>query len=236
VDPEPDLSAGDFSAWLGRIREALLTEGWDGRRLQRVRRLLQLVVLHAHQGPDETRALALIRDELLVAAPGLPEGHVVLGYDDDGRCPMLGDGLCSIYEHRPLTCRGYDCRVFAARGIAAGGGDRAKITQRARRWRFDYPTRRDRREHAAVQATAQFIQGHAECFPGGAVPRDPSQSAILAIKAYGVFLEEDGAPPEGDPVSSGTRSAPADVEVAEAVVKAYREFDAQRSEGPSRQL
>lgn len=232
MEPQRDLPAGDFSAWLGRIREALLTEGGtdvDCRECDACCSSSYFIRIR----PEETRTLDRIRDELLVPAPGLPEGNVVLGYDDNGRCPLLGDGLCSIYEHRPLTCRNYDCRVFAAAGIAAGGRDRAKITERARRWDFGYPTPRDRREHAAVQTAAHFIQSHAEHFPGGAIPRDPSQLAILAIKAHGVFLEEDRVPSEGDPASAVTGGGPTDAELADAVVRACGEFDAERNGGRS---
>ena len=30
-----------------------------------------------------------------------------MGYDERGHCPMLVDGDCSIYDHRPRTCRMY---------------------------------------------------------------------------------------------------------------------------------
>lgn len=170
-----------------------------------------------HIGPAETRTLTRIPAELLFAAPDLPSGNVLLGYDENGRCPMLRDEGCSIYEHRPLTCRTYDCRVYAAAGIAA---DRVSITERARRWAFSYPTEDDRHQRTAVQGAARFLQEHAECFPGGAVPGDPAQVAILAIKVYGVFLTCDD--------SGGTgRVSPAS-EVARAVVEANEEFEAGR--------
>src|SRR2546421_6542963 len=90
-----------------------------------------------HIAPDETDTLAHVPAELLFPAPLLPAGHVVLGYDERGHCPMLVDGRCSIYEHRPRTCRTYDCRIFAAAGIDA---DKELIVARARRWRVTYPT------------------------------------------------------------------------------------------------
>lgn len=73
-----------------------------------------------HIAPDETETLGHIPDELLFDAPGFPAGHVVLGYDENGHCPMLVDGACSIYAHRPRTCRTYDCRIFPATGIDLG--------------------------------------------------------------------------------------------------------------------
>lgn len=67
-----------------------------------------------HVGPDEQVALAAIPGELLFPAPGWPAGWKVMGYDDQGRCPMLGDRGCTIYEHRPRTCRTFDCRALVA--------------------------------------------------------------------------------------------------------------------------
>jgi hypothetical protein len=67
--------------------------------------------------PADSAARSAIPAELLVPAPGLPDGHLLMGYDARGHCPMLVDGGCSIYEHRPRTCRTYDCRVFTASGV-----------------------------------------------------------------------------------------------------------------------
>jgi Fe-S-cluster containining protein len=69
-----------------------------------------------HIGPTRrTRSPTSTRGCCSGAAPAA--GHVVMGYDERGRCPMLIDEVCSIYEHRPRTCRTYDCRVFPAAGI-----------------------------------------------------------------------------------------------------------------------
>jgi Fe-S-cluster containining protein len=84
----------------------------------------------------------------------MPHGHVLLGYDSEGRCPMLGDHGCSIYEHRPRTCRTYDCRIFPAAGVEVTEVVQVAIGRRARRWRFEHPTETDRREHDAVRAAA----------------------------------------------------------------------------------
>ncbi len=59
-----------------------------------------------------------------------------MGYVDDGACPMLVDGACSIYEHRPRTCRVYDCRLFAALGRV--NEDTPLIAARVRAWEFEY--------------------------------------------------------------------------------------------------
>lgn len=54
--------------------------------------------------PKEKQALARINKNLLAPAPGEPKGQVLMGYDKKGRCPMLKDNKCSIFEHRPRTC------------------------------------------------------------------------------------------------------------------------------------
>ena len=64
----------------------------------------------------------------------MPEGHLLLGFDEHGRCPMLVRGACSIYESRPRTCRTYDCRVFAAAGVTPD--EQPDIAAQVRRWRF----------------------------------------------------------------------------------------------------
>jgi hypothetical protein len=84
-----------------------------------------------HLTPDDTAALEVIPRELLFPAPGLPEGHLLLGHDEDGRCPMLIDGACSIYSRRPRTCRTYDCRVFAVAGVVADQPDIAAAASRS---------------------------------------------------------------------------------------------------------
>ncbi|MFI5042361.1 MAG: YkgJ family cysteine cluster protein, partial [Acidimicrobiales bacterium] len=104
---DPDLAAGDFSSWVAEIRVAL-----RGERGSEVPcggcTACCTSSQFVHIAPDETDTLSHIPAELLFRAPLLPPGHVVLGYDERGRCPMLVDARCSIYEHRPRTCRTYD--------------------------------------------------------------------------------------------------------------------------------
>ena len=190
-----DLPAGVFSAWLEQMRTALRHEA-DADVACGDCCACCSTAHFVHVGPDEEDALAHIPPELLFPAPGLPPDHLVLGYDQRGRCPMLDEeGRCTIYGHRPLTCRTYDCRVFAAAGIDA---DREEITRRARRWRFACPAPRDRDELAAVRAAARFVRDNAAAFPGGQVPDDPGQLAVLAVKVAGVFLGGGAAAEGGD--------------------------------------
>jgi Fe-S-cluster containining protein len=85
-----------------------------------------------HVEPDDRAALERIPAELLFPAPGQPEGHLLMGYDERGHCPMLVDGACSIYDARPRTCRTYDCRVFAVSEIVPE--DQPDIAARVRAW------------------------------------------------------------------------------------------------------
>jgi Fe-S-cluster containining protein len=204
-----DLPAGVFGVWLEQMRAALRHEA-DADVPCGSCCACCSTSHFVHVGPDEREALAHIPRELLFPAPGMPAGHVVLGHDQRGRCPLLDDGgRCTVYEHRPLTCRTYDCRVFAAAGIDA---DREEITRRARRWRFAEAAPRDREAHAAVRVAARFVRDNAPAFPGGAVPDDPGQLAVLAVRVAGVFLPGGQAANGADPVT-----------VAAAIVRASEE-------------
>ncbi|MGI8750988.1 MAG: YkgJ family cysteine cluster protein [Acidimicrobiales bacterium] len=117
--------------------------------------------------PDEYDTLSHIPAGLAFPAPRRPAGHVVLGYDEGGHCPMLVDGGCSIYEHRPRTCRTYDCRVFPAAGVAPEGDDKILIARQARRWRFSYGTQAGQDRHHAVRAAATFLAPEHRAAPSG---------------------------------------------------------------------
>lgn len=181
TDDEP-APAGDFSAWLVQMRRALRGEAdadvpCDG--CTACCTSSQFV----HITPDETDSLAHIPPELLFPAPRAPAGHVLLGYDEHGHCPMLVDGACSIYDHRPRTCRTYDCRVFAASDIEIVDAHQHAIAGRARRWRFDHPSDQDRVEHDAVRAAAAFVRQR-EASPS----MSATEQAVLAVQLSEDFL------------------------------------------------
>ena len=141
-----ELPAGEFSAWVGELQAAIRGERdadvpCDGCTA------CCTSAQFVHIAPDEIDTLAHVPRQLLFPAPRLPAGHVVLGYDEQGRCPMLVDGSCSIYDHRPRTCRTYDCRVFAAAGVDVGADGKNDIARRARRWQFSYAAEEDRVRH-----------------------------------------------------------------------------------------
>ena len=191
---DSDLAAGDFAPWLIEIRAAIRGER-DADVPCAGCTACCTSSQFVHIGPDETDTLAHIPVELLFAAPLMPRGHVLMGYDERGHCPMLVDGACSIYEHRPRTCRTYDCRVFPATGIVVDEDDDAKvqIAERARRWRFGHPADTGRIEHEAVQAAAQFLEEHSALLPDGSVPPTATPRAVLAVEIHEVFLRRDGS-------------------------------------------
>jgi len=216
IEP-PEMPAGCFSSWLRRIRYALLTNNGVNVPCGECNACCKSSYF-IHIKPEETETLARIPKELLFPAPGLPQGNVLLGYDQKGHCPLLVDDKCSIYEHRSITCRNYDCRIFAAAGINADEADRAGMQQPIQRWIFNYPTQRDRDQHAAVKAAARFMRERAACFPGGA-PGTAAQLAIVAIKVYEVFLAIKAQ-------SAQTGCVPSDIEIAKMIMEANAKFEA----------
>ncbi len=185
-DDDRDIAAGDFSSWLVEIQAAIRGDGASVVPCGTCTACCTSSQF-IHIGPDETDTLAHIPPELLSPAPRLPRGHVVLGYDERGHCPMLIEGRCSIYEHRPRTCRTYDCRIFCATGIGADEGQ-AQVAERARRWRFRFPADDDRRLGEAVRAAARFVRERSDLLPADVAPTNETQRAVLAIEIHEAFL------------------------------------------------
>lgn len=201
------MAAGPFRAWLAEMRASLRGDGGTqvpcgdcvGCCVSGYPIVLRT---------EDARAAAEVPLQFIARAT---DGRTLMMAREDGTCPMLHDRRCSIYASRPQTCRDYDCRIFAAAGIDAGGAERSIINERVRAWRFDYPTKQDETAHAAVRAAARFIRENADSFPGRA-PTSPTGIAVLAVKCYEVFLD-----PEVE-----TRS---EVEIARAIIEASRAFD-----------
>jgi len=198
-----ELAAGPFSPWLLQIGRAARQDEAAAVPCGACTACCTSSQF-IHIGPDETGTLARIPPALLFPAPGLPRGNVVLGYDQDGHCPMFVEGRCSIYEDRPRTCRTYDCRVLPAAGLEPDDDAKAAITDQVRRWRFAYPTALDRNRQAAVAAAATFLRTNAGRLPVGLVPRNPTQLAFLAVRVHEVFL---GGEPSVEVVEAAVRRA-----------------------------
>jgi len=140
-----------------------------------------------HIKPNETQTIRRIPKALLFAAPGLPRGHVLLGYNAHGHCPILVDGKCSIYEDRPQTCRDYDCRIYAATGISVDPQTQAEIAQRVSEWTFSYKTEESYQKHMIVREASAFLQHKKYLFQPGSLPNNPVQLAVLAVMIYRLF-------------------------------------------------
>ena len=176
------LDAGEFSAWSDGMRDALLGER-DAAVPCGTCTACCTSAQFIHIAPDETDTLAHIPAALQFPAPGLPAGHVVLGYDERGHCPMFVDNACSIYEHRPRTCRTYDCRIFAATGVPPEADTLPLIAAQSRRWRFRYASDDDRAEHEALQATAAAMGAEAAAQGTDVGPVSATGLAVQAARS-----------------------------------------------------
>ena len=140
-------------------------------------------------GPEEHGALRRIPRELLFPAPRRPKGYLVMGFDQHGRCPMLVDGACSIYEDRPQTCRTYDCRVFAATGVSAADDGKTAIHERTQQWVFEANTDHERVSLVAMTAAARFLRQHRTRIGDHIVPITATHTAVAAFQIHELFIE-----------------------------------------------
>jgi Fe-S-cluster containining protein len=200
VPHDADLAAGPFSSWVSDFQRALRGEQ-DADVPCGTCTACCTSSQFVHIGPDEHETLARIPAALLFPAPRLPSGHVLLGYDEQGHCPMLIDHMCSIYEDRPKACRTYDCRVFAAAGLEITEDDKAEIARRVRRWRFSDAGPSDQRRHDAVRSAARFLGTHPELLPPGIAATNQTQVAVLALEVHDLFFAPDGPDEPATPAS-----------------------------------
>jgi Fe-S-cluster containining protein len=207
VSITPSRPAGDFSRWLVEVRAAIAGERGSAVPCDGCTACCtasQFIPIEPH----EADTLAHIPRALLFPAPRRPRGHVVLGYDERGHCPMLVDGRCSIYEHRPRACRAYDCRVHAASGVRPDGGRQQAIAERVDEWEFRYPAPADHVRHAAVGDAAAYLGDHPDAFPSGTPTPSPATRAVLAIELHELFLDASAtkrARPRADEVQLALR-------------------------------
>lgn len=208
------VEAGDFGVWLAQVLASFRGAAGTDVPCGSCRGCCTSSYF-IHVRPSDRKTIGAVPRNLLTAAPGLPQDYKLIGFASNGSCALLKNGDCSIYSSRPQTCRDYDCRVFAAAGINAGGADKATINQRVQEWQFSYATDQDQKIHNAIKKAAAFIVKNRAAFPGGRAPVMPSDIAVLAIKVHGVFLMPD-------------MRSQASSEFAVAIIRASREFEASR--------
>ncbi len=200
-----ELAAGDFGAWAGAMantRRGAAPAEVPCNGCTACCTASQFV----HVDPDESDTLAHIPAAVLFPAPGLPDGHMVMGYDEHGACPMFVDGACSIYDHRPRACRIYDCRIFAATGVDAGEDGKPGVAARVRRWQFSYASPDATRSHDAMRSAAAYLRDHAQV-AGSSTPLGATARALLAFKIADLFAGES-EPSEGAVRAAIDRDAP----------------------------
>lgn len=215
LPPEPPVDAGEFSIWLAAFSAALRGSGGtevpcgDCTGCCTSGYSLQL-------RSTDSAALALIPANLLQRVEGFAAGERTLPARADGTCQMLEAGRCGVYAARPQTCLDYDCRVFAAAGIDAGGADKETINRRIRAWRFTYADDAARQAHAAIREAARFLRERRDAFAatGTRVPGGAMGVAVFAVKAHTALLAAPRVP-DGSATAS-------------ALVEAARRFDATR--------
>ncbi len=191
------LEAGDAAGWLDGIEQALLGER-DADVPCGSCTACCTASQFVHIAADEHDALDHIPAALLFPAPGSAHGHLLLGYDRHGCCPMLVDGACSIYAHRPRACRTYDCRVHTAAGVTPD--DKPEIARRVRQWVFDVADPASRVRLAAVRAASRYVAERSDDLPAELTPVTATQRAVLAIELHRAFLVTDASSGGTEPV------------------------------------
>jgi uncharacterized protein len=157
-----------------------------------------------HIEPDEVETIRRIPKALLFPAPRLPEGNLLLGYDRRGHCPMLRSGVCTIYAHRPRTCRTYDCRVFPATGTPVLPPTKKPIAEAIRRWTFDIDSPDAASLAVALRQAGTFLRDRSAELPESLRPGNDAQAAVMAVLIHDIFVDSD---PSLDQVAARLQSA-----------------------------
>lgn len=204
---QESVDAGPFGAWLETMRAVLRGErDADVPCGSCIGCCISSYPIPLRPG-DETAREQVPEQWLL--GPAVPGERWLMGFREDGSCPFMEAGRCSIYADRPRTCRDYDCRIYAASGLLPDG-ERPVIAGRVSAWEFSFPSEQERRDAAAVRRAAHFIREHQACFPPAMRAGSATAAAVLAVKTYPLFASVDVKPP---------------AELAQQVVEAARAFD-----------
>ena len=185
MSPAP-IAAGSFSTWLNAMQVAISGRGEMDvpcGECNACCRAAYFIQVEAH----EDQALTAIPEPLLFPAPGETSGDKVMGFNEQGQCPMLDKDQCSIYLARPRTCRVFDCRVFAATGVFPTEPEKAEVTARAQRWAFSYDSEDSEQLAIAVRAAGTFLRDHSSALQD-LLPRNATQLAVLAVRIHDLFI------------------------------------------------
>lgn len=185
------IPAGEFGEWLQAVQPAVSNDLESDVPCGECNACCRASYF-IHVTPQDVDAIAAIPAELLFSAPGAPDGYQLMGFNEQGQCPMLLEGRCSIYADRPSACRTYDCRVFAAADIEAGGSEKVDVNERVLRWQFSYADTQAQLAQAAVTKVAQLVVDCAEVFVAAGAKVDPgaaSPIARFAIEKHAQLLD-----------------------------------------------
>jgi len=172
------VNAGPFSAWLELTRAAL--QGGEpvdvpcGSCTACCTSGFYIAV-----NKQETATLDMIPDEFFFEIPGAEE-FVFIGFDQQGHCPLLEEGRCSIYQDRPIACRTFDCRIYTATGIRPEKDSSSPISRRIGSWIFEYPTKEDHIQQWILKTAALILTSRLE------IEENPSageNSRVCALRA-----------------------------------------------------
>ncbi len=203
--PGQELDAGWFAAWLEAMNAAL-----EGARDSEVPcgecTACCTSSQFVHIDPDETGTLARIPEELLFPALRLPREHFVMGYDAHVAVPDAG-GRPVLHLPAPAPeCRTYDCRIFAASGLAPDGAAPACIADQVVRWRFRYGDGAERSRYEAVLLALRHLVENPRTLGDEAGGAGATELSLRAIEVHEQFLRTDEA--TGAPVAAAPRLVP----------------------------
>ena len=149
------IPAGDFTQWLTQFRKSLKTNIGMNVPCGNCRACCtSSLFIHVHEKEKET--MSRIPKKYLFEAPNLPDGNFILGYNSKGHCPLFDGKKCTIYNFRPLTCRMFDCRVFAAAEVFPE--TKTEITKRVTQWEFTYTNKNDSKKHEQIRSQAIVLR------------------------------------------------------------------------------
>jgi len=110
----------------------------------------------------------------------IKDGKTVILPLANGHCHYLVDDKCSVYETRPLTCRVFDCRMYAFVGVLPSNED-LPLVQAVREWAPPRMGTQDDRE-ALVAMRLKFAATYTEGV-------DTTVAVALALLGYEEYLD-----------------------------------------------